>query len=317
MGGSSSCCGWFQPRSSVSADVLVVGAGPAGVSAVVALRSQGRRVVWVDPEFNSGRLCRYIDVPCNTKVSKKNFGHPLLNDKEVNISKALDALKETAHELNGSIDPASLGWTSLGRCKDVFQLATSQLMDAGVPHFRGKVTKLTPCANGWEATVQKESGREQTLKAFAVVLATGGEPKTSLVQNPRKSLSLEVTFQKDQLSAALAPQQRVAVLGNSHSAAVALAKLGEPRRGAGDFAEPLQLRVGCFGRRAVRCAEWLPQHDCYRYTSTGLKGFGAVFGREHMEKGNSWLEIKDVKDLVFLAPQASPKRFHKKQEGLN
>lgn len=29
----------------------------------------------------------------------------------------------------------------------------------------------------------------------------------------------------------------------------------------------------------------------------GLKGFGAVFGREQMEKGNSWLEIKDVKDL--------------------
>lgn len=27
-----------------------------------------RRVLWVDPEFNSGRLCRYMDVPCNTKV---------------------------------------------------------------------------------------------------------------------------------------------------------------------------------------------------------------------------------------------------------
>lgn len=293
MGGSSSCCGWFQP--SVSADVLVVGAGPAGVSAVVALRSQGRRVLWVDPEFNSGRLCRYMDVPCNTKVdilvSKKNFGHPLLNDKEVNISKALETLRDTAHELNGSIDPSTMGWTSLGRCKDVFQLATSQLLDAGVPHVRGKVTKLTPCANGWEAIVQKDRGREQSLKAFAVVLATGGEPKMcEVLRNSKKSMSLEVTFQKEQLTAALAPQQRVAVLGNSHSAAVALAKLG-------DLAEPLNLRVCCFGRRAVRCAEWLPQHDCYKYTSTGLKGFGAVFGREQMEKGNSWLEIKDVKDF--------------------
>ena len=42
--------------------------GPAGVSAVVALRSRGRRVLWVDPEFSAGRLKRYMDVPCNTKV---------------------------------------------------------------------------------------------------------------------------------------------------------------------------------------------------------------------------------------------------------
>ena len=29
------------------------------------------------------------------------------------------------------IDPSTLGWTSLGRCKDIFQVATSQLIDAG------------------------------------------------------------------------------------------------------------------------------------------------------------------------------------------
>ena len=46
-----------------------------------------------------------------------------------------------------------------------------------------------------------------------------------------------------------------------------------------DFAEPLQLHVGCFGRRAVRCAEWLPQHDCYKYTSTGG-------GLNHQKKAN-------------------------------
>ena len=40
---------------------------------------------------------------------------------------------------------------------------------------------------------------------------------------------------QDQLAACLAPQQRVAVLGNSHSAAVALAKLGATRPGLGKF----------------------------------------------------------------------------------
>eukprot|EP00434_Breviolum_minutum_P005093 symbB.v1.2.004491.t1/scaffold250.1/size251770/2 len=293
MGGSESCCGWFAPASS-PADVLVVGAGPAGISAVVALRSRGRRVLWVDPEFNSGRLSRYMDVPCNTKVdilvSKKNFGHPLLNDKEVNISKAIDVMRDTAHELNGSIDPSTLGWTSLGRCKDIFQVATSQLIDAGVAHVKGKVIKLKPVGTGWEATIQKENGREQYFKTFAVILATGGEPKVPQLKDATKAMSLEVTFQKDQLSEALISKKRVAVLGNSHSAAVALAKLGE-------FAESRQLQVACFKRRPVRCAEWLPHQDGYKYTSTGLKGFGAVFGRQYMDKGTTWLEIKDVQDF--------------------
>jgi len=28
--------------------------------------------------------------------------------------------------------------------------------------------------------------------------------------------------------------------------------------------------------------------------TAGLKGFGAVFGRQYMDKGTTWLEIKDV-----------------------
>ena len=32
-----------------------------------------RRVVWVDPEFQSGRLKRFLTVPCNTKVDIRAF----------------------------------------------------------------------------------------------------------------------------------------------------------------------------------------------------------------------------------------------------
>lgn len=270
----------------------MVGAGPAGISAVVALRARGRRVLWVDPEFSSGRLARFGEVPCNTKVdilaSRKNFGHPLLNGKEVNVGEAFQKLKDSAHQLNGSIDPSTMGWTSLGYCKDVFQMATEQLMQVGVPHLRGKVMTLKPLASGWEATIQSERG-QRSVKSNAVIVATGAHPKKPTVL-ASKVLDVEVTFQQETLKKALAPHQRVAVLGNSHSAAVSLAKLG-------DLAVPLSLRVGCFGRRPLRCAEWLPQHDMYRYTSTGLKGFGAVFGRECMAKGTEWLEIKDMKDF--------------------
>ena len=54
-------------------------------------------MLWVDPDFNSGRLARFTEVPCNTKVdilvrrrgvgrvwaeaNRLNFGHPLLNGK--------------------------------------------------------------------------------------------------------------------------------------------------------------------------------------------------------------------------------------------
>eukprot|EP00913_Durusdinium_trenchii_P019886 g18693.t1 len=168
MGGVSSCCGWLTAPTPISTEVLVVAAGPAGISAVVALRARGRRVLWVDPEFSSGRLARFGEVPCNTKVdilaSRKNFGHPLLNGKE------------------SGIDPSTMGWTSLGYCKDVFQMATEQLMQVGVPHLRGKVmtlkpscTQQKPLASGWEATIQSERG-QRSVKSNAVIVATGAHP---------------------------------------------------------------------------------------------------------------------------------------------
>ena len=48
---------------------LVVGAGPAGYAVVSTLLDAGSQpIAWVDPEFRSGRLASYLDVPSNTKV---------------------------------------------------------------------------------------------------------------------------------------------------------------------------------------------------------------------------------------------------------
>ena len=48
---------------------LVVGAGPAGYAVVSNLLDAGSQpIAWVDPEFRSGRLASYLDVPSNTKV---------------------------------------------------------------------------------------------------------------------------------------------------------------------------------------------------------------------------------------------------------
>ena len=48
---------------------LVVGAGPAGYAVVSSLLDAGSQAIaWIDPEFQSGRLASYLDVPSNTKA---------------------------------------------------------------------------------------------------------------------------------------------------------------------------------------------------------------------------------------------------------
>jgi len=289
--GSSNCfAGLVSGRPTAEADVLVVGAGPAGIAAVVALQ-QRRRVVWVDPEFQSGRLKRFLTVPCNTKVdilaSESNFRHPLLQHVGGSVAPALQKLIADAESLPGSTDPSQLGWTTLGACKRMFDAITSGALQAGgLSRCFGKVLRLTHDGAHWVATVDSQQG-QKCVKVRCVVLATGAEPKAAPVPN---ALSAEKTFDEDSLRQHLRPNQRLAVLGNSHTAAVALAKLGE-------LAVPMSLSITCFARRPLRCAEWLEHSQVYRYNSTGLKGFGAVFGRECMIHGTSWLQVKDVKDF--------------------
>lgn len=292
--GSSSCFAGLcseRPTSTAEADVLVVGAGPAGIAAVLALQKQKRRVIWVDPEFQSGRLRRFLTVPCNTKVdilaSESNFRHPLLQHVGSSVAPALQKLIADAESLPGSTDPSQLGWTTLGACKRMFDAATSGALQAGgLSRLIGKVVRLTPNGAHWVATVDSHQG-QKCVKVRCVVLATGAEPKVAPLPN---ALSAEKTFDEDSLRHQLRPNQRLAVLGNSHTAAVALAKLRE-------LAVPMLLSITCFARRPLRCAEWLEHSQVYRYNSTGLKGFGAVFGRECMIHGTSWLQVKDVKDF--------------------
>ena len=48
---------------------LVVGAGPAGFAvASTLLDGSSEPILWVDPEFMSGRLHSYLEVPSNTKA---------------------------------------------------------------------------------------------------------------------------------------------------------------------------------------------------------------------------------------------------------
>ena len=58
--------GFSQPNSFKN---LVVGAGPAGLAVTsTLLDGDSSPTLWVDPEFQSGRLQQYLEVPSNTKV---------------------------------------------------------------------------------------------------------------------------------------------------------------------------------------------------------------------------------------------------------
>ncbi|OLP80437.1 hypothetical protein AK812_SmicGene39154 [Symbiodinium microadriaticum] len=228
-----------------------------------------------------------VAVACENEASESNFRHPLLQHVGSSVAPALQKLIADAESLPGSTDPSQLGWTTLGACKRMFDAATSGALQAGgLSRLIGKVVRLTPNGAHWVATVDSHQG-QKCVKVRCVVLATGAEPKVAPLPN---ALSAEKTFDEDSLRHQLRPNQRLAVLGNSHTAAVALAKLRE-------LAVPMLLSITCFARRPLRCAEWLEHSQVYRYNSTGLKGFGAVFGRECMIHGTSWLQVKDVKDF--------------------
>lgn len=270
-------------RPSSAFDVVVVGAGPAGVAAALALR--GRAVAWVDPEFSSGRLARLRSVPCNTKVDllvgPAFFGHALLLPVQQQVEPALQALVARAHPLPGSVDPSERGFTYLGDCKAVFDAATAGILAGGTTPIRGCVEGLTPDGEGWIATVTDASGASSEIRARCVVLATGCRPKDAV---EGACIPLEDAFIVEKLASRLHARDRVAVIGNSHSASIVLSNLHELK-------ESLSLQVANFTRRPVRLAEWMPDLRTYRYTSTGLKGFGAVFGQEHMTQDSSSLQI--------------------------
>ena len=51
-------------------DAAVLRAGPAGLFVVATLLDNGTsNILWIDPYFDSGRLERYREVPCNSTVS--------------------------------------------------------------------------------------------------------------------------------------------------------------------------------------------------------------------------------------------------------
>mmetsp|Transcript_34124 Transcript_34124/g.73768 ORF Transcript_34124/g.73768 Transcript_34124/m.73768 type:complete len:463 (+) Transcript_34124:115-1503(+) len=305
------------------ADVLVVGGGPAGIAATLSLWSLGGddlQVAWVDPTFTSGRLAKLENVHCNTKIdlmsNANHFRHPNFGKVEA-VETEVQHMCATAHHLKDCTDPSQIGWTRLGSCRRIFDAATRGILSSGrVKALQGTVLACVFDASQqlWKSQVVAQSSDHGTSAPAAaaaaaaaaaprlitsknIIFATGAEPRQT-VSTTRVAtlLDMEEALDLEQLRIVLRPHLRdssaggrVAVLGNSHSAALVLSNL---RDLASEFH---QIKVTNVVRREVRFAEWMENIGSYKWNSTGLKGYGAVFGRAHMipgTEGSSWMSIE-------------------------
>lgn len=271
------------------ADVIVVGAGPAGVVAVGSLLAQKLRVLWVDDRFDGGALAHYRDVPANTKVDilaamrTTDFlpgGLPIGSP----AAAVMDEMATTAHAIHMEHDPATVGWTGLDRCHDFFGALTESLRkDGRCTSVVGRVgtLRLAHGTGGWHARLHGAPPGAFSLVAPSVVLATGAvesTPPDTLApsawscaadgRSPRV-VPLVSALQLEQLRALVAPHETVGIVGGGHTGLVVARHLVEALRVKSTM---------LFVRRPIRLAQWDANAGAYgSWAFRGLKGAAAHF----------------------------------------
>lgn len=246
----------------------VIGAGPAGITAVANLLDGGSdSIAWLDPEFGVGRLgARYRNVPGNTRAQ-------LFHDYFQALPSIRDRLDHPAvapaWQRLAQMAPGDRG--PLGGVCDVLQGLTDALRER-TDARAARVTALERRDEGWRLSLA--DGGE--IHARCVVVATGAVPAELPlpgVDGPR-ALSLDIALDAERLQDEGLSDDRVAVIGNSHSAVLVLKNLVELP------APPAEV-LHVF-RRPLIYAEYLD--GWIRHDDSGLKGAAADWAREHLER---------------------------------
>ena len=187
--------------ASTDIDVLIVGAGAAGMMAAIEAGRRGRRVRIVDHarapgekiRISGGGRCNFTNLGCGP--------HAFLGE---NPRFATSALKRfTRHDFIKRVDQAGIAWheKTLGQlfCDDsaklIIRMLTDQMREAGVALSLGVcVDRLSRAGEGFEAALSDGS----SLRCASLILATGGKsiPKmgaTGWAYDTARSLGLRVT----------------------------------------------------------------------------------------------------------------------------
>lgn len=187
--------------ASTDIDVLIVGAGAAGMMAAIEAGRRGRRVRIIDHaqapgekiRISGGGRCNFTNLGCGP--------HAFLGE---NPRFATSALKRfTQHDFIKRVDQAGIAWheKTLGQlfCDDsaklIIRMLTDQMREAGVTLSLGvSVDRLSRAGDGFDVALSEGSH----LHCRSLILATGGKsiPKmgaTGWAYDTARALGLRVT----------------------------------------------------------------------------------------------------------------------------
>ncbi len=164
--------------SRASVDVLVVGAGAAGMMCAVEAGRRGRRVLVVDHAARPGEKIR---ISGGGRCNFTNLGCGPANFLGENPRFATSALRRfTQHDFVKRVDGAGIAWHEKtlgqlfcdGSAKQVVAMLTHDMAEAAVDlSMKTGVDRLSRSGDGW--SVGLSDGSE--IAAAALVVATGGK----------------------------------------------------------------------------------------------------------------------------------------------
>ncbi|WP_374390096.1 NAD(P)/FAD-dependent oxidoreductase [Brevundimonas sp.] len=164
--------------SRASVDVLVVGAGAAGMMCAVEAGRRGRRVLVVDHAANPGEKIR---ISGGGRCNFTNLGCGPANFLGENPRFATSALRRfTQHDFVKRVDRAGIAWheKTLGQlfcddsAKQIVRMLVDDMAEAGATlRMKTGVDRLARSGHGWTAGLSDGS----EVRTASVVVATGGK----------------------------------------------------------------------------------------------------------------------------------------------
>lgn len=193
----------------------IVGAGPAGIIVIGLLLDLGvdpKSIVWIDPEFNVGRLGKYYStVPGNAKT--KVYIEFLASCKTFQdahspaFEKLYDMDQEVEYPLSVVVDPL---------------VDISNYLCTKVTCKKGSICTLNFIEDVWQIGMLNMP----CVSSSHVVLATGSHPK-KLDYDCKGEIPLDIALDKSALAQCVSIQDTVAVVGSAQSAILLLKYLSE------------------------------------------------------------------------------------------
>ena len=191
----------------------IVGAGLAGITTLAVLiekKVDPNTIIWIDPEFNMGRLGEYYrNVPANTPV-KQLTGY-------ITSFRAFTNFESSSREYLLQQNPKE--YLPLHRIIDPLLEATQNLRTK-VHSLEAIMREVKSYENDW--VLECSTG---PIHAHKVILATGSHPKTLNYAIPQ--IPLDDALDKEKLATSVNANDCVAVFGGMHSAMLVLKYLTE------------------------------------------------------------------------------------------